>query len=309
MSAINFDNDNYAVTELLSRIFAAISVNDKCTELALRGVGIIHYFNGQWHTSKAPHVTQGVLDHLFLAVQGHHSVDQIADSPKVSAGLSNGMRIEYARPPATESGTITFSLRIPDARPVALDTYGEDFYQKTVWLEEALYQKAANNDSAESNNSPLAQAISLISARQFYAFFKHAMEHDFCIAIVGTTGSGKTRYLKALAEEIPHDEHIVLVQEVNEFPLPNHINKTYLMFSHATEKKMVSALDAATSTKRLLPSRVIYSETRGRGSTVTRHGTSRYARLHDFSCERLHYSLECLCVWMLAIALLSRPRS
>lgn len=80
------------------------------------------------------------------------------------------------------------------------------------------------------------------------------------VLICGATGSGKTTLLSSLLQEIPEEEHVVLLEDVHELILDKK-SFTYLLADEDTPKKTLK--DYCKYSLRLRPDRIIIGELRG----------------------------------------------
>lgn len=114
------------------------------------------------------------------------------------------------------------------------------------------------------------------------------------VLIAGSTGSGKTTLLKSLADLIPSNERLIVIEETTEMPL-SHLNLVRVEARHVTVGAMVSA------SLRHRPDRVIVGEVRGSeafdllDALNTGHGGS-LCTIHANSAAR---ALDRLCTCVL----------
>jgi Flp pilus assembly CpaF family ATPase len=80
------------------------------------------------------------------------------------------------------------------------------------------------------------------------------------VIICGSTGSGKTTLLSSLLQEIPENEHVVLLEDVHEL-ISEKKFFTYLLADEQTPKKTLK--DYCKYALRLRPDRIIIGELRG----------------------------------------------
>lgn len=100
------------------------------------------------------------------------------------------------------------------------------------------------------------------------------------IMVAGGTASGKTTILNRLAEIIPPEERVVIVEAAHEFQI-NHPRAVYLE-AHATGMAMKDLLEAATMMR---PDRLVISELRG---SEALHVLEICNRGHDGGMTTIH---------------------
>ncbi len=121
-------------------------------------------------------------------------------------------------------------------------------------------------------------------------FLKACVEAGLNIFISGGTSSGKTTFLNCLADYIPADERLVVIEDSAELQIKNHNNIVRLECrnSNIQGRGEVTMTDLIKTSLRMRPSRIIVGEVRGRevadminacntghdGSLSTGHGNS-----------------------------------
>jgi pilus assembly protein CpaF len=100
------------------------------------------------------------------------------------------------------------------------------------------------------------------------------------ILVAGGPGSGKTTILNRLAELIPANERVVIVEASHEFQI-SHPRAVYLE-AHATGMSMNDLLDAST---KMRPDRLVISELMGREAL---HVLEIFNRGHDGGMTTIH---------------------
>ena len=126
--------------------------------------------------------------------------------------------------------------------------------------------------------------------RQAADFLKSCVEAGLNIFISGGTSSGKTTFLNCLADYIPSDERLVVIEDSAELQIKNHSNLVRLECrnSNIQGRGKVTMTDLIKTSLRMRPSRIIVGEVRGSevadminacntghdGSLSTGHGNS-----------------------------------
>lgn len=126
-------------------------------------------------------------------------------------------------------------------------------------------------------------------------FLKVCVEAGLNIFISGGTSSGKTTFLNCLADYIPPDERLVVIEDSAELQIKNHSNLVRLECrnSNIQGRGEVTMTDLIKTSLRMRPSRIIVGEVRGSevadminacntghdGSLSTGHGNSIYGMI------------------------------
>lgn len=97
-------------------------------------------------------------------------------------------------------------------------------------------------------------------------FFKEVISKKMSVLIIGATGSGKTTLMKALLEECPSHERIVIVEESRELGDLQRENYVSLMTRapNIEKKGEITLSDLVRATLRMRPDRIVVGECRGR---------------------------------------------
>ena len=150
-------------------------------------------------------------------------------SPIVDARLSNGARVNVVMKPVAINGPILTIRRFPDdpIRMKDLIRYG------SITAEAADYLKK------------------LVIA-------------GYNIFVSGGTGSGKTTFLNALSEAIPHDERLVTIEDSAELQIRGIDNLVRLETRNANVEglKEITIRDLIKTSLRMRPDRIIVGEIR-----------------------------------------------
>lgn len=98
-------------------------------------------------------------------------------------------------------------------------------------------------------------------------FLKKLVAARYNIFIAGGTGSGKTTFLNALSNYIPHDERIITIEDSAELQITQIPNIVRLETRNATassgESKRIDIQSLIRSSLRMRPDRIIVGEVRG----------------------------------------------
>ena len=150
-------------------------------------------------------------------------------SPIVDARLENGARVNVVMNPVAINGPILTIRRFPD-EPISM-----------------------KNLVAFSSVTPAA-----------VEYLKKLVISGYNIFVSGGTGSGKTTFLNALSQYIPHDERIVTIEDSAELQIQGVENLVRLETRNANVEglKEITIRDLIKTSLRMRPDRIIVGEIR-----------------------------------------------
>lgn len=232
-----------------------------------------------WERHDNPSLSFESLKHLARAVATFTSQQTGEQAPLLSASLPTGERVQVAQPPATKQGLIAIALRKPtDAVRSLSDLEGSGLFRHI----------AGRRDKQMEQERRL---LTLYESGQYGEFFRQAVLTRKTILVAGATGSGKTTFMKALAEEIPKDQRLITIEDAEEVRLPNHPNKVHLFYSKGGQGVApITANTLLESCMRFRPDRILLAEVRGEeafsflDSAASGHPGS-ITTIHAGSCE------------------------
>ena len=97
------------------------------------------------------------------------------------------------------------------------------------------------------------------------SFLKTLVAAGYNIFISGGTGSGKTTFLNALSDSIPHDERVITIEDNAELQIMHVPNLVRMETRNANVEgcKQITIRDLIKSSLRMRPDRLIVGEVRG----------------------------------------------
>lgn len=250
-----------AVMQLFEPIDAILSEFPGATEFAMvrPGQAFIEQ-NGTWHEIALPQYTLKRCLELANGVAIYAKQDITERTPLLSATLPGGQRIQIVIAPAVEMNTIAICIRIPGETVRSMESYVQSgAFDQFVWA------RPPEVDIQWKRLKPIDQLlISKLDDRNLKDFLIEAVKGKKNIAVVGDTGSGKTTLMKAMCQYIPSHERIITIEDVRELFLPQHINRSHLLYSKGGQGvAKVSPADLIGACMRLKPDRVLLAELRG----------------------------------------------
>ena len=127
-------------------------------------------------------------------------------------------------------------------------------------------------------------------------FIQQAINDNVNILMAGGTNSGKTTMMNRIVELIPHDQRVVVVEELRELQI-DHPHAVYL---EAGEPPRLSYEDAVFTSSVMRPNWLVFSEIYGpAGVTILEilsHGHTGITTMHGNSAEETLSRLESLCL-------------
>jgi len=249
-----------AVRELLRPLEPFFAI-DGVTEIVVNRPGeVLFELGAQWKAVSVPDLAADRLQALARAIATYCDQDISARSPMLSAILPDGQRIQIMVPPAVAPQRISLSIRLPSRTLRSLCDYQTDgAFDRFVWPAAA---KVGLQPCDLSNDDTALQDA--LHRRDLLGFLTSAVRERRNIAVVGDTGSGKTTLMKALCEQIPQEERLITIEDVQELTLPNHLNVVNLLYSKGGQGVAdISPADLIAASMRMRPDRVLLAELRG----------------------------------------------
>ncbi len=232
-----------------------------------------------WQRHENVALSADMLKSLARAIATVTSQQTGERAPLLSASLPTGERIQIAQSPATKQGMVGLAMRKPS-----------DGVKRLSDLEgSGLFMHASGRQ--EHAITAERQLLELKAAGHYGEFLRRAVLERKTIVLAGATGSGKTTFMKALAEEIPKDQRLITIEDAEEVKLPNHPNKLHLFYSKGGQGVApITANALLEACMRFRPDRILLAEVRGEeafsflDSAASGHPGSM-TTIHAGSCE------------------------
>lgn len=207
---------------------------------------------GGWQRLEVPGLTFERARQFCTAVVNESNTGQrITDAePLVSLTFPTGQRAQFVIPPACEAGAVSITIRLPSRRPRRLDDYDAEGFFASI--------ASGNTDALQDE-----ELRGLHAEGRHAEFFRRAVQLRRNIVVSGSTGSGKTTFMKALVEHIPHEERLVTIEDARELFI-SQPNVVHLLYSKGGQgSASITAKSCMEACLRMKPDRIILAELRG----------------------------------------------
>ncbi|WP_179235091.1 MULTISPECIES: P-type DNA transfer ATPase VirB11 [unclassified Burkholderia] len=252
--------DDASVRELM-RPFAPLLEDAEVTELVInRPQHVLTETRLGWQAHERLELDFERLMAFSVAIATLTNQGISAERPLLSALLPGNARIQIAVPPAVPPGSVSITIRRPSAEGKTLERYrDEGLFETTQWHCPGGLDTATSALHAEER-----LLIERLDAREFAAFFEHAVQARRNIVVVGNTGSGKTSFMRSLCRYLPSNERIVTIEDVRELFIGHLDNCVHLLYSKGDQgRARITPADLIASAMRMRPDRVLLAELRG----------------------------------------------
>lgn len=212
-----------------------------------------------WVKHDAPKVDFGYCMQLAKLVANYDQQEIGIESPRLSAMLPGGLRIQILIPPVSEPGVVGMTVRRPMATTRKLGQYTDDGS-----FGEYMWGRPAELEARFDDLAPIDRVlVSALEDSNLEQFLVEAIRAKKNIAVVGDTGSGKTTLMKSMCEAIPNSERLLTIEDVRELFLPQE-NRLHMVYSSTGKgAAKVTPADLIRDCMRLKPDRVLLAEIRG----------------------------------------------
>lgn len=246
-------------SEFLDYQYEALGIHDyirsnEVTEICVNRPGEVYLETRRgWERIENDGLSYERARQFCVAIVNESNTGQrITDAdPVVSLTFPTGQRAQFVIPPACDAGKVSITIRLPSHQTRSLDQYQEEGFFDQI-LENAATISEADQELLELRRS-----------RDYAEFFRRAVHYKKNIVVAGATGSGKTTFMKALVNHIPHDERLVTIEDARELFIsqPNVVHLLYSKGGQSTSN--VTAKSCMEACLRMKPDRIILAELRG----------------------------------------------
>ncbi len=226
------------------------------TELCINGPGEVWVESAAgWERHAVPELTAAHLMTLATLCANASSQAINKQNPVLSAPLPRGERVQVVIPPAASQISIT--IRKPSKARYTLAQY-----EASGFFEHARHTCISSTQHAGLRKAE-TEMLALLAEGRVREFFEAAVENKLNMVVSGATGSGKTTFMKSLADLIPSVERLVTIEDTAELSLsqPNVVRLFYSKDDQGVSKATPKSL--LESCLRMKPDRILLAELRG----------------------------------------------
>lgn len=233
---------------------------ENVTEVAVNEPETIWFERGNgWESVSEPNCTYLNLDFLAVSLAASCDTGELSRSnPIHSVSLPCGERGQLLVPPAVKEGSISLTIRKPSLKRFSLDSYVTSGRLDSA----GVFTEIERSSSSLTNEQEYMSQ--LLAGRDFATFFKESVNLKLNHVMVGATGSGKTTFMKAIADLFCSSKRIITIEDTHELDLPNHPNKVHMFFKR--DGVGVTATELIESAMRMKPDHIFLTELRGQES-------------------------------------------
>lgn len=209
----------------------AIIKDDEITEVMINGPNDIFIEkSGALYQLEQKFDDEEQLEDIIQKIVGQAGREVSQANPIVDTRLKDGSRVNVVLPPISLSGAIVTIRK---------------FSKKPMTIQQLIRYGSINEEVSR--------------------FLELLVKAKYNIFISGGTGSGKTTFLNALSNYIPHDERVITIEDSAELQIEGVVNLVRLETrnSNAAGSGEITIRDLIKSSLRMRPERIIVGEVRG----------------------------------------------
>ena len=241
-----------SLQKYINKYFGEQLEDDSITEICYNGKGNIWalHDNGEW-TSHETELNYKSAKAISKVIASAKETEITANKPILSSTLANGERVQVVIPSAMKQNYISITIRKPSKKKISIQEYEE----------QGLFLVGENKKKVQAKNAILNK---LYVNEEYKDFIIEAVEQGKTIIVAGSTGSGKTTFMKTLIDFIPKFSRIISIEDVEELIFNEEDN--YVQLFYPSEAKATDFLNATTLLKsclRMKPDRIVLAELRG----------------------------------------------
>ncbi len=233
-----------------------------------------------WQKHPAPRLDLALSARIANTFGNFNGFEIKPQNPICSGVMPDGQRGQIVVPSACERDTVAITIRRPSDSRFTLDDYASSgrlekwldvstFKPKNTVVLDALKKAAeAEQKTIDYLNKTLGipsdvhlqlfelEMLFAKATRDIKTFIQLAVKHKQNMVLVGSTGSGKTTFTKAICDIVDPKTRIITIEDTAELTLPYHPNHVHLFYKDITPKELIK------SCMRMKPDRIFLTELR-----------------------------------------------
>ena len=236
----------------VNKYFGKLLDDDTITEVCYNGKGKIWalHDDGRWkdYETDLDFKSAKAISKVIASAKNTEITNA---KPILSSTLANGERVQVVMPSAMKEKYISLTIRKPSKKKITIEEYEK----------QGLFLIGENKKKVQAKEEHLR---SLYKKEEWKDFIIEAVEQGKTIIVAGSTGSGKTTFMKTLIDFIPKFSRIISIEDVEELIFNEEDN--YVQLFYPSEAKSSDSLNATTLLKsclRMKPDRIVLAELRG----------------------------------------------
>ena len=259
------------------RPFAPYLTDPAVQEIAVNRPGEIALWkNGVWSHVSMPELDFNLLESIADDLANYVDKPFDRQHTDLDAHLPSRERIIVTGPPTSPEGVIQLNIRKHVGRAIAHAAMANDGYYANTRHDHALsLTQERRDDLAKYLTAEEKELWSYAKNNDWENFMRRAVALKQNIVVSGSTGSGKTTYLRALIGMVKQSERIITVEDTPEMPLwdierpeEGHRHSKALFYRKDSEpgeplQDGANIESVIRSVMRKTPMRVILAELRG----------------------------------------------
>lgn len=236
----------------INKYFGELLADDSITEVCYNGKGNIWalHDDGNWKSYET-NLTFKSAQAISKVIASAKETEITQAKPILSSTLANGERVQVVMPPATKQHYISITIRKPSKKKISMAEYEE----------QGLFLVGENRKKVKKKEEALK---ALYKEEKYKDFIIEAVKQGKTIIVAGSTGSGKTTFMKTIMDFIPQFSRVISIEDVEELIFKEEDN--YVQLFYPSEAKSTDFLNATTLLKsclRMKPDRIVLAELRG----------------------------------------------
>ena len=226
--------------------------DDRNTEIIINRPGELITESDKWTFHALSELTLERCMDIATLIASYSRQRLDSGDPILSATLPKGERVQVVIPPATLPGRVSITIRRPSDHKFTLEE----------WDKQGAFSQCKNFTDQKTPEE--VELVKLLSHNEYLEFLKLAVQTRKNIIVSGSTGSGKTTFMKTLLQLVPQkSERVLSIENVDELKLyESHANSVPLFYS-ATKKgeaKELTQQQLLESGLRMRPDRMFVAE-------------------------------------------------